>query len=506
MTDQPHKTPSFTPMRRWRIGLDLTVRTLLVLAVAVMVNYLSAEHFKRFFLSSQTRIHLASRTESVVRALTNQVTVTLYYDRQDDFYPAIQALLNEYQLLNPKISVQTVDYLRDPAGADKVRDQYKLAANKNLIVFDLGGRTQIVPGDTLVSYTYTNVPNEKEIEMLKKPFEFDGEMWFTTALLALENPQPLKAYFLQGHGEPSLTDTDSRRGYLTFGNVLMHDNYLSVAYLQQLGNQGVPEDCNLLIIAAPTEPLDGTELQKINQYLAQGGRLFVLLDYNSIPGIRKSADAPPARPTGLEPILHDWGIEVVADYVKDPDYTSSTLTFQDIKVQEFSKHPVMDALIAEQLPLHMIFPRPIFRRDWQNNPPPNAPEVTELAFSSAASTLYPETGVPARKYPLMAAAEQKPAAGVLNPRGSTRIVVAGDSYFLGNHYIEDVGNRDFVNSAINWLLDRTALLKGIEPQKVTSYHLLITQTQQQQLRWILLGALPGAILMLGGLVWLVRRK
>jgi len=469
MTDQPHKTPSFTPMRRWRIGLDLTVRTLLVLAVAVMVNYLSAE-------------------------------------RQDDFYPAIQALLNEYQLLNPKISVQTVDYLRDPAGADKVRDQYKLAANKNLIVFDLGGRTQIVPGDTLVSYTYTNVPNEKEIEMLKKPFEFDGEMWFTTALLALENPQPLKAYFLQGHGEPSLTDTDSRRGYLTFGNVLMHDNYLSVAYLQQLGNQGVPEDCNLLIIAAPTEPLDGTELQKINQYLAQGGRLFVLLDYNSIPGIRKSADAPPARPTGLEPILHDWGIEVVADYVKDPDYTSSTLTFQDIKVQEFSKHPVMDALIAEQLPLHMIFPRPIFRRDWQNNPPPNAPEVTELAFSSAASTLYPETGVPARKYPLMAAAEQKPAAGVLNPRGSTRIVVAGDSYFLGNHYIEDVGNRDFVNSAINWLLDRTALLKGIEPQKVTSYHLLITQTQQQQLRWILLGALPGAILMLGGLVWLVRRK
>jgi len=85
-------------------------------------------------------------------------------------------------------------------------------------------------------------------------------------------------------------------------------------------------------------------------------------------------------------------------------------------------------------------------------------------------------------------------------------VVAGDSYFLGNHYIEDVGNRDFVNSAINWLLDRTALLKGIEPQKVTSYHLLITQTQQQQLRWILLGALPGAILMLGGLVWLVRRK
>jgi hypothetical protein len=27
-----------------------------------------------------------------------------------------------------------------------------------------------------------------------------------------------------------------------------------------------------------------------------------------------------------------------------------------------------------------------------------------------------------------------------------------------------------------------------------------------ELRWILLGALPGTILLLGGVVWLVRRK
>ena len=36
--------------------------------------------------------------------------------------------------------------------------------------------------------------------------------------------------------------------------------------------------------------------------------------------------------------------------------------------------------------------------------------------------------------------------------------------------------------------------------------MLLTSQQQQQLRWILLGALPGAILMLGWLVWFVRRK
>jgi ABC-2 type transport system permease protein len=456
-----------------------------------MINYLGSEHFTRFFLSSQTRIRLAPRTVSVLQALTNQVTVTLYYDRQDQFYPTLLALLGEYWNVNHKIITRTVDYVRDAGEAEKIKEQYNLAADKNLIVFDMDGRTpQIVPGDLLVQYTYTNVPNEHEVEFIKKPLAFGGETWFTTALLALETPQPLKVCFLQGHGEPSLSDSDARRGYLTFGSILRQNN-LVVTNLQLLGEQMVPDDCNLLIIAAPTEALSKPELQKIDQYLAQGGRLFALLDFMSIN-----------HPTGLEPILQRWGINVTADYVKDLD---NTITGQDIKVQRFNKHPIVNPLMAVDLPLHMVLPRPVSRWGAENSPA-NAPDVVELAFSSPASTLAGDSSEAPRSYPLIVAAEQKMVAGVLNPRGNTRIVVAGDSFFLGNHYIEDVGNRDFVNSALNWLLDRTALLNGIEPQKVTEYRLLMTPQQQRELRLILVGALPGVVLLLGGLVWLARRK
>ena len=41
---------------------------------------------------------------------------------------------------------------------------------------------------------------------------------------------------------------------------------------------------------------------------------------------------------------------------------------------------------------------------------------------------------------------------------------------------------------------------------MTEYRLLLTQTQRRAVSWLLLGALPGAVLLLGGLVWLVRRK
>ena len=70
---QDQDQPSFSRGSRWKIGLDLAARTVLVGAVLVMVNYLGAQFFQRFYLSSQTRIQLSSRTASVLHSLTNRV-------------------------------------------------------------------------------------------------------------------------------------------------------------------------------------------------------------------------------------------------------------------------------------------------------------------------------------------------------------------------------------------------------------------------------------------------
>jgi ABC-type uncharacterized transport system involved in gliding motility auxiliary subunit len=248
-------------------------------------------------------------------------------------------------------------------------------------------------------------------------------------------------------------------------------------------------DCNLLIIAGPRTELSETELQKTDQYLVQGGRLFVLFNYYSIK-----------RPTGLEPILARWGVNVIPDVVQDP---KNTINGQDVIIYNFSQHPVVNP--QTQLALDLILPRPISRVNWENQPT-GAPQVDELAFASPASTLADAPGDPPHAYPLMAAVEQKPVAGVANARGTTRILVVGDSFFLGNRMIDSGANRDFLGYAANWLLDRTTLLKGIGPRPVTEFRLLMTRTQQREVRWLLLGALPGAVLLFGCLVWLARRK
>jgi ABC-type uncharacterized transport system involved in gliding motility auxiliary subunit len=497
MSGNPKSRPSFSPARRWRIGFDVGLRTVLVLAVILMVNYLSSRIFHRYYLSSQTRVSLSARTVSVLRSITNTVNVTLYFDRKDEFFPDIVALLNEYRAVNPKISIRTVDFVRDAGEAQKVKEKYKRyltsAADKDLVIFDCEDRVKIAAGDALAQYTLEQLPNEKEREFRRKPVSFSGERIFTAMLLALQNPEPLKAYFLKGHGEPSLSDP-GEYGYLKFGSAL-EQNYLTVTDLELLGPNAVPMDCNLLIIAGPKPAPDSTkvfsesDLQKIDKYLREGGRLLVLLDVNSVK-----------QPTGLEPILQRWGVNVVADSVLDPNYT---ITGQDIKVRIFSPHPVVNSLT--DFAMQMILPHPVKAVNWAN-PPANAPHVTELAFSSPGSFLANDRSLAPQSYPLIAAVEQTPVAGVATPRGTTRIIVAGDSYFLINHYIEAGANRDFLNGAVNWLLDRPQLLEGIGPRPVTEFRLLLSKQQQQQLRWLLLGALPGGVLLFGWLVWLVRRK
>jgi hypothetical protein len=491
MSAKPKSQPSFSPGRRWKIGFDVVVRTALVLAVVVMVNYLGSLFPGRFYLSSQTRIQISPRTEDVLQALTNHVTVTLYYDTQDDFYPTIVALLNEYHAVNPKLSIRTVDYIRDAGEAETVKAQYKLNSptEKNLIIFDCGGGRlpKIVPGDALAKYTLEEVPNAKEREFRKKPVAFLGEMMFTSALLALESPKPFKAYFLQGHGEPSLTDSGDG-GYLKFAAVL-GQNYIQVEPLELAGDNAIPADGNLLIIAGPRTLFSNLELQKIDQYLSAGGRLFLLLNYASIQ-----------HPTGLEDILREWSVNVGADVVQEP---KNTISGQDVLVYNFSQDPVVDPLA--QLVLQLVFPRPVSRIHWQN-PPADAPQVDELAFSSPASGLMNQHGLPPRGYPLMVAVEKNEVKGLAAAHSGCRMVVAGDSLFLDNQLINDGANRDFAGYAVNWLLDRPTLLQGIGPRPVVEFRLIMTRQQQSKVRWLLLGALPGGVLALGGLVWLRRRK
>jgi ABC-type uncharacterized transport system len=492
MATDSHSRPSFSPYLKWGICLHVVLLVMVVLSVVVMVNYLSRDYFLRFHLSAHTKIELFPRTVSLLKSLTNQVKVTLYYDTDDEFYQTVKDLLGEYRLVNPKITVATVAYMRDLGAAEKVKAKYNLFAStdKNLIIFDCEENVKVVRGNDLTKYTYERMPNEKEIESLKRPAAFLGETAFTMALLAATSP-PLKACFLQGHDEHQIDSGDKLAGYLKFAWVLRQNN-IRVEPLSLLGTNSVPMDCNLLVIAGPKETISDLELDRIEQYLNQGGRLLALFNCYPILG-------PVKRETGLERVLAKWGVDVGHNVIKDPDKTSDGT---DVVVDSFGKHPLVNSLLKSRL--HLLLPRSVGQLKGRSQAA-DAPRVEELAFSGPRS--FP-VGDPVHRqpFPLMVAVEKGAIKDVITERGSTRMVVVGDSLFLGNNQIDSLRNRDFAGYAVNWLLERTQLLEGLGPRPIESHRIVMTRAQLHQAQWVLLAGLPGSVLLLGGLVWLRRRK
>src|SRR6478736_876175 len=224
MDTAPQSKPSFTPRRKWGIGLNLTVRTLAVLTCVVLVNQLASVFFHRQYLSQATKVELSSRTRTVLAAVTNDVKVIIYYDREDEFYPTILGLLREYQAVNPRIRVETVDYLRDAAEALRIKKLYALPETtkdeeKNYVIFEsVGQKGRPVPGAMLTDTELQISEDQKSYR--RRATAFKGETVFTAMLRTITNPKQYKAYVLQGHGEHKFDSGDEVTGYLDFLSLL----------------------------------------------------------------------------------------------------------------------------------------------------------------------------------------------------------------------------------------------------------------------------------------------
>src|SRR6185503_2253503 len=131
------ETPvSFSRMRRWSISLNVALSTIAVLALVTMVNYLASRHFTRMAVAARAQVEFSPLTKRTLESLTNDVKVTIYFDKDEGLYDAVWSLLKEYKFANPRIVVETVDYIRDPGRAQVIKAKYRLpeAVEKNVII------------------------------------------------------------------------------------------------------------------------------------------------------------------------------------------------------------------------------------------------------------------------------------------------------------------------------------------------------------------------------------
>lgn len=497
---QPEAPPSFSFRHRWSGGVNALVAALAALAVLVMLNYLAARHYLRASWTADARAQLSARTRQVLGLLTNDLKVFVYFDTKDsELFSEVNGLLKEYRFLCPRLQVEVVDYYRDIGPAREIKARYGLSqlSDKDMVIFDNNGRTKIVTSGELSEYDVSQVVQQRSKEVRRTHFK--GEMLFTSALFSITSARTYKAYFLTGHREwnPDLRD---RAGYAKFANIVSNECNIQWEKLSLAVGAGIPEDCNLLIIAGPVDPLVPTELDRLQRYLEQGGRLLVLLSFRSVEK---------GRPTGLEKLLANWDIAVGQNIVRDDDNNIANSTVIPV---ELGNHPIVNPLRASQVFLYQ--PRSIGRAK-TGGAREDAIKVEELLRTGPKSEAISEwdSGLPVissvdrrGSFTLMVAAEKGAVPGVASERGATRLVVVGDDICLKNDMIENGANRDLGAHVVNWLVDQNVLLTGLAPRPVRSYKLMMTEWQMAAVTWILLLGVPGGVAVLGGLVWWRRRS
>ncbi|MBU6399271.1 MAG: Gldg family protein [Verrucomicrobia bacterium] len=498
MPTSPTPSPPLSAARRWWIGFNVAASALAMLALVVMVNYLAERHLhQRFHWTANRQWQLTPLTVRLLQSVTNDVRVVVFFHRDNapSLYDAIAGLLKEYSLANTKIRVDYIDYVNHPAAAEVFKQQYKrpFKTEHDLVLFDANGKTREVYDTELSDYDLSGVLSGRTREVRRTTFK--GELLFTSAIAGVTDPTRPKACFLDGHGEFDPGSDQEQTGYSKMAAVLREKD-IEVNRLDLSGTNDVPSD-SLLVIAGATHRLEPAEVRRVETFLERGGRLLLLLRQGYV--------------TGLEPTLAtNWDVAVNERALV---YERNNAADGYILTTNFGDHPIVSPLT--DVGLALILPLPVGKLPVAR-PEADAPAVKEIIFSSTNGMaseldlskglrLQPRPTDPQGAIPMAVAVEKGGIQGVRADRGAARLVVVGESLFLANQWIEAKANRDFAALAADWLLDRRQLLGGIGPRPITQYRILLTDTQLRRVRWILLAGLPGGVLVLGLLVWWVRR-
>lgn len=480
---------NFFISRQVRYGANVALSIVGVIGIAVFVNAIVAQRFNtRADLTTDQLYTLSEQTRKILKSLNIEISVTTFlsdnipaaarqraketlelYQRETEFLTVFHA--------NPQIDIQLVE-------------KYNILRD-GTIIFESQERREKV----------TTLEEQK----------------FTSAILKLVRNETKRVYFLVGHEERSVDDFNNI-GYSEVKTELEHQNYAAVS-VSLLTQPTVPADCKVLVIAGPKNALTHHEIELVSKYLAQNGKLLLLLD----PSVTSSEDVN----NGLVQLMKKWGIAIGNDLVID----RVNFVFQlgpTAPVPGFEPHDITRFAMQASIPF------PVTR-----SVTPREDRKAALSVKSLAKTISP-TGVswgetqretdetfsidsytPGVDMPgpvsIAVAAEQKnesrqPSTNAQDKNtepdaasSPTRIVVFGDSDFATNAFFRQA-NRDLFLATINWLTLEEDLI-AIRPIDLRRQALRQMTFQDMRLVQITSVFLVPLIVFIAGLVvWWHRRE
>jgi len=486
---------------RWMRTLNLVLQAVLLLTFFGGLNYLALNYGWRWDLTNHRRHTLSEETLAYLRSLEQPVKLVITTNPNTNNADAnqafrdIQGLLREYTTATAakndgKVLVEELDIYRNQLRAEALGID-----EAHLVVAICNDRTTIIK--------WSDFYETRE----RVAVAFKGEQVVTSAILSVSNPERPKIYFLAGHGEMRPSDVNAARGLSVFADELRQRN-LQIEAIDLTMQKEVPEDADLVVIAAPQGRFDPFEVELLRRYVSErAGRIVAML--------------PPATSHGLDDLLYDWGLVADDVIVLEPNPANVTEA-GELRINAFLPHPITQSLIDNQFAAYFGLTR-VVRPD-PGRPLDNALRVEVLGATSdtawgerdyrGTSAAY-NPGIdlkglagfePANRLGVMVTSERvtPPKDLPFSVRGG-RLVLFGNADFAANARIVAPGNLTLALNAIEWCVDRDVQINTV-PRPIERYQINLSKADLGKLRISLLVILPGLAALFGIVVYWTRRS
>ena len=467
---RPGEVRKAVSSRGMRYGSNAFVVTLAFIGIVGVLNFLGSRYTYRWDLTANKSNSLSDETFKVLKGLKEPVKGTAFFTPNAlASQPDVENRLKLYAAQTDKFTYQFID----PQAQPQIANDYKIQFD-GTIVLERGTRRENVL-----------TPDESGL---------------TNALLKVSQDTQPSIYFTTGHGEHGPDDTGTN-GYSILKSALETDNYKVAALDLKTVTSTLPADTTGLVIAGPHLPFEPQEVQIVQDYLANGGRVFVLAD--------------PQVDAGLDSLLGAWGLKLRNDFVIDPKFGFFGQSQVPV-IQSYSTHDITKDLTG----LSSFFPG--IRSMSTMTATITGTTATSLFSSSDQS--WGETNFDSIKNQnpqLDAATDTKgPLDLAYAVQGSGdkagRLVVIGNSTFVTNGTLNarvtvggqqaqvQSGNGQIFVNTIHWLANQADLI-SIPPQAPNTSQMFLTGEQSLLLTVTSSVFLPLVMLIIGAIVWWRRR-
>ena len=485
-------TETVRKIRRTAISANVVAMCIVALAILLMVNYLSYRHYRMYDWTESGYYTLSDKTVKVLKGLSVPIKVYVFYRPMSSTYADIKGLLKRYSDIGNNIKVEYVDPDRDAARAEFLMKNFEIPRRPGaeLVVFEQGGRNKYVYNKDIIEMDYSGV----KFRQPPRIKAFKGEPAFTSAIINLtEEKQPI-VYFSTGHGEKDIDE--ARRAGLQICKTLLERENIKVKKLNLFKEKDVPEDSGLLMIIGPVEPYMDEEKKAIGKYLDNGGRLFVAID--------------PLTNSGLESFLRKWDVDIGNNIVVDPASAQRLLFFSALNLyaDHYLPHEITDEMKGRATLYAMA-------RSVKPGTPNRDLKAVGLIQTSGLGwgeinmedeTFRFDEGEDLKgPVSIGVAVEAKQDKVGDKPLKNVRIVVLGDSDYLTNGQINNIGNASFFLNTVNWLTSREKLI-AIGPKMPEQTRVRLNAAQMRHIFLLVWAVLPALGVLLGLGVWWRRRK